>query len=192
VTTATDNPAIQRELDRRPGYDVASVPPAPDRERSRFALITRSPSGIETTGARNLGNCASLLAQRYLRDDERALPETVTVRIQKLYELADGGGVVARPWPRLEELTRVPRFTNKRPTKLGQLGDATAAEVIDSFLLGESPGWDNATDAEIFRAGAEVANIEALSGEALSNFSAALARMVAARAGIELTGADIP
>jgi hypothetical protein len=196
VTITNFTTAIERELERRERehgtYNVAAVPPAPDRNRSRFGLITRSPSGIDRSGAANLGGCALTLAHRYIQEGaERALPEAVVVKIQKLAETTTGE-IVAVSWPRLDPLARVPSFLSKRPGKLGQTGDATAAEIVDSFLFQDGIGWEKATDAEVFRAAVEVANIEGLRGSALSDFSAAIARLVAARAGVELTAADIP
>jgi hypothetical protein len=179
---------IAAELERRGVYDPQLLPPAPDRNRSRFALVTSSPSGIARSGAANLGGCALLLAEAYKERGKRALPKTVTVQLQELKETVDGDVVLVAH--RRSPVTGVPVFVNQRPTKLGQLGGATPAEVIDTFLLQESPGWTHAVDAAVFEAACSVANSENLRGEARKNLSDALCRLVAMRAGL-LLGPDV-
>lgn len=179
--TTTPN-AVEQELARRGVYKPEDVPPAANEEQSRFAL-DRSPSGVESNPATVLAVCAENLASAYIQEKaERALPQTVTAALRKL-GLTTAGEYVSVPIPHASPLVAIPTLKNVRPTKFATI-DATAAELLDSFLVQESPGWDAARDEDVFAAAVEVARIHQLKGAALSRLSNAVARLVAARAGI--------
>jgi hypothetical protein len=198
VTTFTTetSEAVQRELDRRGIYepaDLADKAPA-DRTTSRFALA-QGPTGLETTPARNVGNCAARLAHSYIQEKaDRIVPQPVTVFLQRLAETVDGQ-VVAVPYARGNPLTGTPTLTPARPGKRISVKDYTPAELLDSFLLGpcpdpSAPGWE-LPDDQVFAVAAAYANTDPeMRGQALKNLSDALMRLVAARAGL-VAGANI-
>lgn len=153
-------------------YEPRDVPENPHGSRW---LLDRTPKGWPVEPRRNAAECFAVLAGQTAASVPRFEQPTVTVVVK----WGDSLGVRERGAVTLPQVRE-----SLRPGKIGKC-KLKGGALLDSLALG-GEAWEKSTDHEAYAALAEFAAEVGLSGQPLRSWNDALARLLAARAGVEL------
>lgn len=161
------------------GYEPRDVPENPHGSRW---LLDHTPVGWPVEPRRNAAECFAVLAGQTAASVPRFEQPTVTVVVK----WASASGIRERGAVTLRQVKE-----SLRPGKLGKVKHLRGGALLDSLALG-GEAFEKATDHECYAALAEYAVEVGLTGQPLRTWNDALARLLAARAGVELAAnADV-